>query len=547
VSQVTFLKKKKHSSYPCKPQTQPVFGAYFLLVAMPTRFFVGLFVGVFLLSRCGSERADKGPPEPTPSAQDGAALARIHCSACHEYTAPDLLPRAIWLRKVLPNMATRLGLPMGFPYQKLSPDDMQAVMAAHVIPDHPVLHGDDMRKIVEYYAAHAPDTLPAPVRSVPLAVGQLPFRVRSRATPPVSTQNTLLRAFPERAAVLLSFEDKGTFWFDLKKKTYQTVAADIVASDAVTWDSTLYLLHIGQTEAYNLARGRLWAVPLRGGASATPQPVLDSLIRPVSVDVADLNADRRPDFVVCEFGDYLGRLTLYLSQSDGRYRRQVLRNYPGACKAIFEDLNADGRLDIAVLMSQGREELCVFLNENGTQFGEKSIARFPPSYGCNALAVTDVDRDGRPDLLITNGDNADISSALKPYHGLRVYRNEGGGQFAPPWFYPMHGASGLTAADFDGDEEVDIAVIAHFPDFGATQPEDFIFFKKKPNALDFEPRRWPTALNGRLLTIDHADLDGDGDQDLLIGNYLDQLTPVGPRYADWQRQPTDWWWLENTR
>jgi FG-GAP-like repeat len=504
--------------------------------------FRHLFSIIFIiyLCQCGSNSTTNAPAEPAPTQLGGEELAKIHCASCHQFTPPDLLPRGIWTRKVLPNMATRLGIPMGFPYQKLAPDDMQAVMAAHVIPDQPVLHPEDMQKIVAYYVANAPERLTPPER-IPQPTQQMPLKVKKRTQKPISTQNTFLKALPEHRALLLSFEDKGTYWYDNVEMSYRAVAPTIVASDGKLMDSILYLLHIGHTEAYNLPRGRLWSIPRLG--TGTPTVVLDSLIRPVSMDITDLNGDQKPDFVICEFGDYLGRLTLHLSQPNGGYQRQILRNYPGACKAIFRDMNNDNQTDIVVLMSQGREELFVYYNIGHTQFEDVSIEQFAPSYGSNGLIISDIDQDGLPDLITTNGDNADISSTLKPYHGVRVYRNEGNKRFALQWQYPMYGASGVAAADFDQDGHIDLAVIAHFPDFQSAQQEDLLYFRKTPDAWAFTPTRFAQALNGRLLTIDQADLDRDGRPELFIGNFLDQLTPVGARYADWKKNPVDWWML----
>jgi hypothetical protein len=506
--------------------------------------FLVILIGVFWQCRSKENSADAMPP---PSGKDGAELAQIYCGSCHTYTAPDLMPRQVWMNKVLPNMATRMGLPMGFPYQNLSPEDMQAVIRARVIPETPMLHMEDMQKIVKFYADNAPAS-PAPQQRAIEPTADLGyFNVKKKKIPVKSTQNMLLHPLPDGGGLVLSFEDKGSFLYNPKTDTYTPIAANITASDARVAANRLFLLHLGTTQAYNLPNGRLEAVDMTDPSQRSV--VIDSLIRPVSMDMADLNADGQPDFVICEFGDYLGRLTLHLSKTGGGFERIVLKDYPGACKAIIRDMNQDGLPDIAVLMSQGREELLVYMNEGqqGRSFREQSVARFPPSYGSNALEVADINQDGAPDLLMTNGDNADLSQSLKAYHGVRVYVNDGKGQCNLAWFYPMHGASGLQIADFDQDGQQDIAVIAHFPDFKSKRPEDFILFKKKPNAVDFEPHIFRVPLKGRLLTMAHNDIDRDGDEDLMIGNFIDVLSDPGTWYADWSKEQASWWILENKR
>ena len=46
---------------------------------------------------------------PRPS-DEGAKLAKVYCSSCHQYPDPMLLPRDIWVNKILPEMGLRIGI-----------------------------------------------------------------------------------------------------------------------------------------------------------------------------------------------------------------------------------------------------------------------------------------------------------------------------------------------------------------------------------------------------------------------------------------------------
>ncbi len=481
------------------------------------------------------------------SSGEGEALARTHCGSCHLFPEPSLLPQSIWIQKVLPNMAARMGFPMGYPYKNLRPEDIELVTNAHIIPDKPTLSEADMLKIVAYYKKNAPEKpLPQQREQAPEYPLQR-FVPRPLSAQSIGSKNILLKSAPgPTKRLLMGFEDKGLWLFQPHKGT-ATQITRLPIVDACWFDASLYLLDIRQIQAYNLPLGNLWEIKWDNNQPlGAPIALIDSLTRPVSMDATDLNADGKPDFAIAEFGDYLGRLTLHLSTPAGGYRRQVLKNAPGACKVFFRDLNADGRTDLLALMSQGREEICVFYNtgEPGL-FREQSIASFPPSYGSNALEIVDLNRDGHPDLLMTNGDNADISTSLKAYHGVRYLENDGRGNFEQRWFYPMHGASAVVAADFDLDGDVDLAALAHFPDFRQKNTENFLFFQND-GAGHFKPMGLPTPLNGRLLRLEKMDVDNDGDEDLMVGNYLDQLTKPGPdTYAQWQKEGRDCWFLEN--
>ncbi|HUH47441.1 MAG TPA: hypothetical protein VLZ54_09835, partial [Arenibacter sp.] len=84
----------------------------------------------------------------------GAQLAQIHCSGCHLFVAPELLPRSSWENDVLPAMAHRLGL-----YRDaLQRDSLfdpgvggDIMKKADIFPEKPLIAGEDWNKIVAHY------------------------------------------------------------------------------------------------------------------------------------------------------------------------------------------------------------------------------------------------------------------------------------------------------------------------------------------------------------------------------------------------------------
>jgi hypothetical protein len=97
---------------------------------------------------------------------------------------------------------------------------------------------------------------------------------------------------------------------------------------------------------------------------------------------------------------------------------------------------------------------------------------------------------------------------------VHVFLNDGKNKFTESWSYPMHGASQAMARDFDGDGDIDIAAIAFFPDFTHSE-EGFRYFENKGDG--FIPQVTPRAAHARWLVMDVADIDQDGDQDVLLG------------------------------
>jgi hypothetical protein len=138
------------------------------------------------------------------------------------------------------------------------------------------------------------------------------------------------------------------------------------------------------------------------------------------------------------------------------------------------------------------------------------------------MELVDVNGDGHPDIVYANGDNGDYPSPPKPYHGVHAFLNDGRGQFAERYFFPMPGAYKTVARDFDGDGDVDVAAIAFYPDEASGAPLSFVYLENQGGpggGLQFRARTFADADRGRWLTMDAGDADGDGDDDLVLGSF----------------------------
>ena len=156
--------------------------------------------------------------------------------------------------------------------------------------------------------------------------------------------------------------------------------------------------------------------------------------------------------------------------------------------------------------------------------------------GHHAGPRTDPDGDGHPDIVYTNGDNGDYPGPPKPYHGVRVFLNDGHDKFTERYFFPMPGAYKAVARDFDGDGRVDIAAIAFYPDYAGPAPLSFVYLHNL-GGMRFEARTFADAERGRWLTMDAGDVNGDGKPDLVLGSFS-QIAAQGDRRglaARWRR------------
>ena len=264
-------------------------------------------------------------------------------------------------------------------------------------------------------------------------------------------------------------------------------------------------------------------------------PLFDSLARPVQLTAVDLNNDGLTDYLVCEFGHLSGSLSWLENKGNGKYQRHVIRAVPGAIKAYIQDYNHDGLPDLWVLFAQGDEGIFLFTNQGHGKFNEQKVLEFPPIYGSSYFELDDFNHDGYPDILYTCGDNADYSQVLKPYHGVYIFLNDGENHFTQKYFFPINGCYKAIARDFDGDGDLDIAAISFFADYARQPEEGFVYLENKGN-FKFKPFTLPEGKSGRWLTMDAADLDGDGKIDIVLGNFS-----IGPSFiksaTNWKQGP----------
>ncbi len=186
------------------------------------------------------------------------------------------------------------------------------------------------------------------------------------------------------------------------------------------------------------------------------------------------------------------------------------------------DFNGDGLQDIAISNyeyaapgggTDGMSGFVVLLGMGGNRFTEPSHITVS-SQGCWDIVAHDFDLDGDPDIAVS------IANAFWEGTGVRIYLNDGSGQF--PEFRSAavaNGASGLAAGDFDGDGSPDLAV-ASFQSF-EEQGIVSILFGDGTGSLS---ALTPYSVAARPWKLESADMDGDGDTDLVVAHELHAVT-----------------------
>jgi hypothetical protein len=419
------------------------------------------------------------------------------------------------------------------------------VRAAGVYPDSARISRADWDRLAAYYLSRAPAVLPPPA-TPPVPVGLPGFRVRVPELRAGSPMVTLVhvdapnrRIYVGSASLGRPTGGGGTLAvLDGRGRRVDEFPLPSPASHLRVAGDTLALLFMGRLHPSDVPRGALALISAwRPGAAPAIAWEVDTLHRPVYASYADLSGDGVDDVVVSEFGNLTGRLTWYERLPNGASRRHLLAPQPGAIGTDVRDFDGDGRLDVLALIAQGDEGISLFHGRPGGGFSRELLLRFPPAYGSTGMEVVDVNGDGHPDIVYTNGDAGDYPAPTKSYHGIRIFLNDGRGRFAEKYFFAMPGAFKAVARDFDRDGDVDLAAIAFYTDDASAATLPFVYLENA-GGLRFTPRTFPDADRGRWLTMDAGDGDGDGDVDLVLGSFA-QLGALGDprgRTARW-RQP----------
>jgi hypothetical protein len=244
-----------------------------------------------------------------------------------------------------------------------------------------------------------------------------------------------------------------------------------------------------------------------------------------SVAAADVNGDGKPDLVVANNNNGSGTVGVLLGNGDGTFQTAVTYWSGGsnASSVAIADVNGDAKPDLVV--GNGDGNVGVLL---GNGDGTFQTAVSYGSGGCYAssVAVADVNEDGKPDVLVASRCG---ESGFGGQEGLvGVLLGKGDGTFQPVVTYDSGGvnAESVAVTDVNGDGKPDL-VIANYclPLDGYYECRGIYYGSGGVGVLlgngdgTFQAAGKYESGGWIAFSVAVADVNGDGKPDLVVTNY----------------------------
>lgn len=238
---------------------------------------------------------------------------------------------------------------------------------------------------------------------------------------------------------------------------------------------------------------------------------------------ADVNGDGLTDMYICGAAGQAGQL--YLQTSSGKFEKKEQKIFTlfadiEDVTALFFDCDNDGDEDLIVGSGGNTQQIMnpavqnrLYLNDGAGNFQTAYGALPPNEDNTGAIAAGDIDGDGDMDLFI-GGRNITGNYGMPPHSYVLV--NNGHGKFADAT-QPLNASlarigmvTSAAFADITGDKKPELIIAGEW-----LSPTIFSYNNQKLE----EVKTNLSDMYGFWQSLAIADFDGDGKNDIMLGNY----------------------------